>query len=210
VGAKLGAWDLSRLRTTPEYMARLGLGDGERLTGLIVTAQGKLAKWPFTNAYENPQALAYLQGQIRDLWPKLNPIEASVISDFRDRRFPDAFDYGKRHSEIARRAQIANNNELALHELHLCELFWGPLAVLDTSMAISYFQMHNLAPMDSLLDVAQQLDPNLAKVRYVRGMLRRAQGRMDEARKEFDTCLKMESTGVIADAARMAEAQMSR
>jgi len=101
-GQKLGSWDLSRLRSTDDYLKHLELTEVDEAAGLLVTLQHKMIKWPFTQAYENQAAMDYIQGQIRMLAQRLEPLEAQVLADIQSGRFLTGFDYGLRHQEIAR------------------------------------------------------------------------------------------------------------
>ena len=201
-GAGMGSWDFSRLGSAEEYMRRMGLDATDEVAGLLLTVEHKTNKWPFTQAYENRLAVTELERKVRGLTSQLDPFSLQVISEIRAGRFVDGFDYGLRHQEIARRALQANQTDLALRELRKCESYWGPLAETTTTMAQARLMKNEFAPTDSLLDLAAQLNPDFPRVRFVRGMLRRMQGRPAEARAEFEAYLQLEATGIFADAAR--------
>jgi len=97
---------------------------------------------------------------------------------------------------------------LAIREYHKCERFWGPNAEIVANLAQAHLMQNLLAPTDSLLDYAAALDPKMARVHFVRGMVRRMQGRGPEARSEFQTYLNLDPTGMFAQAARQFLRQM--
>jgi len=210
LGRRLGSADLTRLRPAAEYMGRLGLSAIDEATGLLLTLKEKLSKWPYTQAHENAEAVAYLRGQIRELTRSFDPIEAQVFAETEAGRFNDGYDYGLRHQEVGRRALLARQGALAIREYKRCDRYWGPVAELKANLAQAYLFHQELAPVDSLLDVAAGLDPKLARVQFLRGMLRQAQGRAAEARTELAAYVQREPTGIYAAAARQILAQMGR
>ena len=209
-GAKLGSWDFSRLDTTDHYLKRLGLSEVDEAAGLWVTVRYKMGKWPFTQAYENDLAIEKLEAKIAALTDSLDPITAGVFDEMQSGRFPLGYDYGYRHQAIAQRAQAAQKVDQAIREFALCQDYWGPTAELSTNMAQANLMKGDLAATDSLLTLAAALDPSFPRFRFVRGMLDRAQGRMPEARKEFEEYLRLEPTGVFANAARQFLMQSGR
>jgi len=208
LGTSMGAWDFSRLQSVDQYMSRMGLDETDQAAGLLLTVKYKMNKWPFTQAYENRRAVLELEEDLTRLTAHFDPISLQVYAETRSGRFPDGFDYGARHQEIARRALSAGKVDMAIRELQKCERQWGPGAELITNMAQAYLMKNEYASTDSLLDLAARLDPDFPRIHFVRGMLRRTEGRTPEARAEFETYLKLESTGIFANAARQLLRQM--
>ncbi len=202
LGARLGAADLSRLGTADAYMSRLGLSDGDEAAGLVLTLNYKLTRWPFTGAYENQAAQDYLRVRIQQIAHGLDPITTDVLSDFATGRLPEGYDYGYRHQEIAARAMAAHDFGMAISEFRLCERYWGPHAELTANMAQAFLLEKNYAEADSLCDLAQSLDPALARVHYLRGVLRTDQNQPDEAAGELREYLRLDPNGDHAAAAR--------
>jgi tetratricopeptide (TPR) repeat protein len=209
VGSSLGAWDFTRLKAPEEYLARLGLTEIDEAVGLFVTAH-KLSKWPFTSAYENSQAASRLEERFSDLTKNLDPIEAQVLAEIQAGRLDPGMDYGHRHEITARRAMAARRAALAAQEFQRCDRYWGPTPEIVSNLAQARLLANDLGPVDSLLDLALKLDPKMVKVRFLRGMLRRAQGRIPEARTEFEAYVAAEPTTSSARAARQFLMEMGR
>ncbi len=198
----LGAADAASLPPTPAYLQRMGLSAIDEATGLVLTVQHKQSKWPFTEAYENRAAVGFLQQRINELAAHMDSIDVGVFAQIAKGSFLDGFDYGARHQEIGKNAQMAKKVDKAIREFENCSRYWGPWADMTLYLAHATLQAHQDARSDSLLDVAERLDPTLNRVHYIRALLRQQQGRPGDAKTELLTFIKKEPTGRMADAAR--------
>ena len=203
LGPATGGHDPDLLADRARYRQRLGIEPIDDAAGLVLTLRHKLAKWPFTQACENRQASRRLRADIDSLARGLDPFAASVLADLEQGRFPDGFDYGHRHQEIARRALAAGNPAAAAEAFARASRHFGPNAELTVNQAQATLLEGDLVATDSLLSLAEAVDATFARTLFVRAMLRGTEGRAREARELFQQYLQREPTGIYAQAARL-------
>lgn len=210
LGPAAGGGGLDRLADRTRLRASLGIEPIDDAAGLALTLHHKLIKWPFTQACENQDARRRMRADLDSIARLLDPVAASVLADLEQGRFPDGFDYGHRHQEIARRALAGGQPDLAAAAFARASRHFGPNAELTVNEAQARLMAGELAATDSLLARAAAIDPKFARTTFVRAMLRGTEGRAREARELFQQYVQLEPTGLFAQAARQSIQRLDR
>jgi len=202
IAPRFGAWDLGRIRSAEAYLEQVGMTDLDELFGVHLTDVYKLAKWPFTQCYENDTMRAYLQARMRDLAARLDPNERQVFSELPRDKTGMLYDFGKRHYGLFALYRSQRRGEEALRELQLVSDYWWPAAFVETDMAQILVGMHRLDEAEMHLRRARELDAKYPPIHFVAGALYHARGSLIRARAEFEAYLKAAPDGPFAAAAR--------
>jgi tetratricopeptide (TPR) repeat protein len=197
-----GAWDLGRLAAPADYVRRVGMSDLDEATGLYLTDAYKMAKWPFTECYENDEMRAHLQRRMRELSAGFTPSEAQFFRELPTDRTGDLYDFGKRHMFLFTQFRNQRRGEEALRELDIARNYWWPEAFLETDRAQVLIGMKRLDEAEMHLRRARELDRDYAPIHFVAGALQHSRGNLPAARREFETYLRRDPAGPYAAAAR--------
>ncbi len=201
LATRLGACDITRLRTDDEYLRVVGQSDLDTVVGLILTDQYKLAKWPFTNCYDNAQQRAFVQEDIRTRSARLNPVELGLLRAIPTDKTGELFDFGKRRYYLFLEYLGQRRGPEALREIELAQRYWWPAAFLETDYAQLLVGLGRIDEAEVHLDRARQLDASYAPIHFVAGAILHSRGRLPEAAAEFEAYLQAEPTGRHAVAA---------
>lgn len=201
IAGRFGSWDLSRVASLDAYPPRVGMTILDEAAGLYLTDEYKLAKWPFTECYENDAMRAYLQQRIRELTARFDANQRQVYAEILQDKVGDLFDFGKRHYGLFGLYRGQRKGEEALRELQIAHDYWWPVAFLETDMAQILVAMQRLDEAEMHLRRARELDPHYAPIHFVAGALYHGRGNLIRARQEFEAYLKAAPNGPYAASA---------
>ncbi|MBD3335468.1 MAG: tetratricopeptide repeat protein, partial [Candidatus Eisenbacteria bacterium] len=192
---QFGAWHLDRMRTGGQYLVRIGMSNVDIAAGLYLTDRFKLAKWPFTQCYDNAEMRGFLQGRLDQLVAGFNPVEqqlyASIPSDTTGR----LYDFGARHYVMADTYRGRRQGREALREILIARRYWWPMVFVETDLALILAAMGRPQDAEAALHRARRLDPDYPAISFVAGTLHHARGRLPQAAQAFQTYLQQEPRG---------------
>jgi tetratricopeptide (TPR) repeat protein len=169
--------------------------------GLDLTDKYKLAKWPFTECYDNAQARAFIQRRIETLVSYMNETERTVFNSIGDDTSGQLYDFGTRHFVMADQYRRQQKGAEALRELSIARAYWWPMASVENDMALLNLAMGNPGEAERYLNRARRLDPDFPGIHYVAGTLHHARGRLEAALREFEAYLNADPGGRYAESA---------
>ncbi len=197
---RFGRWDLSARKPLPAYVAGVGMSALDFAVGLHLTDEYKLAKWPFPNCYDNAEARGYLREQIEKFQSVMNPQETRLFQLLLQGRSVDLYDFGNRHYRLFQEYRQARRGPEALRELDIVAHYFWPSAPLAIDRAQMLLALGHREEAAAWLERARKMDPGYAPAHFVAGGLLHAQGRLDEAAREFQAYLDAEPRGDYAAA----------
>ncbi len=210
IAADFGQWHLDRIRSQEKYLDEIGMTSMDQAVGLILTDKFKLAKWPFTNCYDNINSRSVLQGLINELTDNSNPHEQLLLNAVHKDRTGSLFDFGQRHYNLFASYKGQRLGEEALRELEITRQYWWPSAFLETDYAQILVGLKRFDEAALYLETARQIDPDYAPIHFVAGAIHHYRGDLDSAFEEFQAYLILDPNGSYASSATQALELVSR
>ncbi|MBU1700663.1 MAG: tetratricopeptide repeat protein [Candidatus Eisenbacteria bacterium] len=195
IAPTFGAWDMSRLRPPREYLGRVGMSNLDVAAGLDLTEKYKLAKWPFTECYDNAETREFIQKRIEMLVSYMNPTEQEVFKSIPLEPEGRLYDFGTRHFVLADQYRGQRLGQEALRELSIARDYWWPMVFVESDLALLSLALGRPDDAERFLDRARRLDPKFPAIHFVAGTLYHSRGQLQAAAQEFETYLNADPKG---------------